>query len=67
MGDSVHAGDLDLGTTEMVTPADTMVVMVAKPRGVEELAAAEEGEEEFVFEEGEEPAAEEEPEKQVKE
>lgn len=59
LGDSVHAGDLDLGTSELVIPADTLAVMVAKPRGVEELEVTEEDEEEFVFEEGKEPAGDE--------
>ena len=67
LGESVHAGDLDLGTADLVISADTLVVTVAKPRGVEELAEAEEDEEEFVFEEGKEPAPGEEPEEKAKE
>ena len=67
LGESVHAGDLDLGTAELVIPADTMVVLVAKPRGIEELAEVEEDEEEFVFEEGKEPTPEGEPDEKAKE
>ncbi len=67
LGESVHAGDLDLGTAELVIPADTLLVMVAKPRGVEELVETEEGEEEFVFEEGKEPAPKEEPDEKANE
>lgn len=67
LGESVHAGDLDLGTAELVIPADTLVVMVAKPRGVEELEEVEEEEEEFVFEEGKEPAPDAEPGEKAKE
>ncbi len=61
LGDSVHAGELDLGTAELAIPADALAATVAKPRGVEELEVTEEEEEEFVFEEGKEPKAEEEP------
>jgi large subunit ribosomal protein L25 len=67
LGDSVHAGELDLGAAELATPPDALAVAVAKPRGVEELDVTEEDEEEFVFEEGEEPAGEEKPEEPAKE
>ena len=57
LGDTIHAGDVDLGDVELVTNPDSMVVSVAHPRGpeVEEEAEGEEGD--FAFEEGEEPSA----------
>lgn len=67
LGESIHAGDLDIGGVELITAADTMVVSVSRARGmtIEEPVAAEVEEgEEFLFEEeaeekveeGEEPA-----------
>lgn len=62
LGESIHAGDLDIGTAELVTSADTMVVSVSRARGmtIEEpvVAEAEEGEEFLFEEEGEEKAEE---------
>ena len=54
LGDTIHAGDVELGDAELVNSPDSMVVSVAHPRGpeVEEEAEGEEGE--FAFEEGEE-------------
>ncbi|UCD36974.1 MAG: 50S ribosomal protein L25 [Fidelibacterota bacterium] len=52
LGDTIHAADLDIGTAELVTSPDTMVVAVARARGVVEEVVAEEVEgEEFMFEE----------------
>lgn len=62
LGDTIHAGDVDLGGVELVSNPESMVVSVAHPRGpeVEEEAEVEEGE--FAFEEDEEkPSKESEP------
>ena len=62
LGDSIHAGDLDIGGTELVTSPDATVLTVARPKVVEE-AVVETEEDEFVFdtdEEGEPAAAEDE-------
>lgn len=56
IGDTIHAGDLDIGDVEMVTSPDSMVVSVSWARGVIEEVEEEVEEEEFEFEEGaEEP------------
>lgn len=57
LGDTIHAGDVELGGAELVNSPDSMVISVAHPRGpeVEEEAEVEEGE--FAFDEGEEPSA----------
>ncbi len=51
IGNAVHAGDLDIGSAELVTSPDAMVVSVARARGIIEEVEEEVEEEEFVFEE----------------
>ena len=52
IGQTIHAGDLDIGNFELVTSPDSMVVSVSKARGmIEEVVAEEVEEEEFLFEE----------------
>ena len=52
IGDAIHAGDLEIGDAELVTPSDTAVLSVARPRAIEEEALeAEEEVEEFLFDE----------------
>lgn len=63
IGDTIHAGDLDVGEVELVTSPDAMVVSVSRARGAAEMVEEEAEAEEFEFEEGEEGAAEAEPEK----
>ncbi len=58
IGSAFHAEDLDIGDVELVTGADTLVVSVAKARGVLELEVEEEEKEEFEFEEEGEKEAE---------
>ncbi len=67
MGTAIHAEDLELGLVTLVTPVDTTVASVVKPRGIEELEAEVEEDEEFMFEEGEEGAAEATPDEPVEE
>ncbi|MCK4577373.1 MAG: 50S ribosomal protein L25 [Candidatus Marinimicrobia bacterium] len=50
MGDAIHAEDLEIGPVELVTPLNTPIASVAKPRGIIEEVEAE-VEEDFVFEE----------------
>ncbi len=63
IGSAIHAGDLDIGNVELVTPPDALVLSVAHIRGVVEEVVEEAEEEEFVSEEGAEEAAEAETEK----
>lgn len=58
IGDTIHAGDLDVGDIELVTSPDSMVVSVSRARGVVEEVVEEAEEEEFAFEEEGEGAAE---------
>ncbi len=58
IGSAIHASDLEIGNTELVTPPDALVLSVAHIRGVVEEVVEEAEEEEFVFEEGAEGAAE---------
>jgi large subunit ribosomal protein L25 len=58
IGDTIHAGDLDVGDMEMVTSPDSMVVSVSRARGVAEEVVEEAEAEEFAFEEEGEVAAE---------
>ena len=52
IGDAVHAGDVEVGAVELLTPVDVLVVNIAHPKGPEE--EEEELEEEgFEFEEAE--------------
>ncbi|UCH63313.1 MAG: 50S ribosomal protein L25 [Fidelibacterota bacterium] len=62
LGESVHVSDLDIGSAELVTSPDAMVVSVARARGVVEEVEEEVEEEEFVFEEEGKEKAEAEPE-----
>lgn len=52
IGESIHAGDVELGDVELLTPVDVLVVNIAHPKGPEEEEKVEE--EGFEFEEGEE-------------
>ncbi len=54
LGDTIHAGDVELGDVELVNSPDSMVISVAHPRGPEEEEEVEVEEGEFAFEEGEE-------------
>ncbi len=55
IGQAIHAEELDVGSAELVTTPDAVVISVARARGVaEEEVEVEEVEEEFLFEEGEE-------------
>lgn len=48
LGESIHASDLDIGDTELVTSPDATIITVARPKVVEE-AVVEAEEDEFVF------------------
>lgn len=48
LGESIHAGDLDIGKVELVTSPDATVITVARPKVVEE-EVVEADEDEFVF------------------
>lgn len=53
LGDTIHAGDVELGGVELVNSPDSMVISVAHPRGPEEEEEVEAEEGEFAFEEDE--------------
>ena len=53
LGESIHAGDLDIGGAELVTSPDATVLTVARPKVFEEPVVETEAEE-FVFDEEEE-------------